>query len=677
MLVALLAGNAATAQEEQRIISTLGQQLESSAEAGNADIKNDAWLQQLEDYIKQPLDINAASAEQLETLHLLTPIQLEQLLSWRRLIGPLVSLYELQAIPHWDIATIRRLLPYIRIGDEHSIDLSGKNLWRDGRHSLLLREGRVLEKAKGYDTPAGSDTPYYRGSRDKLLLRYRYNYKNRLQWGFLADKDAGERIFDFYSFHLFARLPGLVKNIALGDFTIQMGQGLIQWQGFAFTKSADVLAIKRQSPVLRPYNAAGEYNFHRGIAVTLAKDNWESTLFLSSKKTDATALTDSAGNGEAFSSFRTAGYHRSAAEIAGKNNIRQNAAGASFRYKTSHWHAGGNIIAWHFSLPMNKSEQLYNLLSLQGRSLLNASIDYACTLGNLHIFGEAAADGQRHSAFIQGVLLSPDPAIDISLLYRHLAPGFQSLYANAFTQNSTPANETGLYTGIAFRPAWGFQLSAYADIFPFPWLRYRVSAPSAGSDYLLQLAWTGRRETELSIKYKEGIRQINRSDTNPPIPVVAGVRTRDLRLQYSFSPASRWTLTQRLELDWYDTKGTAAQQGFMAYTDAGWHPLHSRWKGSFRLQYFETGSYDTRIYAMESDMAYHYSIPAFYDKGFRYYINAAWQPWGRAARKRWHTSIGLRWAQTLYRDKDSIGDGQDATSGGRRTEATVQLLIGG
>src|SRR5205814_9976728 len=127
---------------------------------------------------------------------------------------------------------------------------------KNGDRSLLLRYTEVLERSKGFDKST-SGTKYL-GGRERFFLRYRYQYKNLLQYGIAADKDAGEQFFkggqnygfDFYSFHVFARNMGKVKAIALGDFTVNMGQGLIQWQSLAFKKSVDVMGIKRQSPVL-------------------------------------------------------------------------------------------------------------------------------------------------------------------------------------------------------------------------------------------------------------------------------------------------------------------------------------------------------------------------------------------------------------------------------------------
>jgi len=97
----------------------------------------------------------------------------------------------------------------------------------------------------------------YPGSPQKVFIRYKYQYKNLLQYGVVGEKDAGEQFFkgsqkqgfDFYSVHFFVKNIGVIKSLALGDYTVSLGQGLTQWQSLAFKKSADVLSVKRQSPV--------------------------------------------------------------------------------------------------------------------------------------------------------------------------------------------------------------------------------------------------------------------------------------------------------------------------------------------------------------------------------------------------------------------------------------------
>ena len=94
-------------------------------------------------------------------------------------------------------------------------------------------------------------------------------------------------------------------------------------------------------------------------------------------------------------------------------------------------------------------------------------------------------------------------------------------------------------------------------------------------------------------------------------------------------------------------------------------PLLTKYAGILRLQYFETDSYDSRIYAYENDVLYSYSIPAFSDKGFRYYLTLNYDIDKRL-------SVWLRWAQTIYQGKNTVGSGLDEIGGNKKTELKVQ-----
>ena len=86
-----------------------------------------------------------------------------------------------------------------------------------------------------------------------------------------------------------------------------------------------------------------------------------------------------------------------------------------------------------------------------------------------------------------------------------------------------------------------------------------------------------------------------------------------------------------------------------------------------RLSYFETGGYNSRLYAYESDVLYYFSIPVLYDKGYRYYFNINYD----FSRK---LSVWAKWAQTIYKDKTVIGSGLDEITGNRKSEARIELL---
>lgn len=59
----------------------------------------------------------------------------------------------------------------------------------------------------------------------------------------------------------------------------------------------------------------------------------------------------------------------------------------------------------------------------------------------------------------------------MSFLYRNISRGYQSLYSDAFTENTFPTNESGFYSGITINPTDFIRIDAFADFYYFPWLK--------------------------------------------------------------------------------------------------------------------------------------------------------------------------------------------------------------
>ncbi|HEX8315541.1 MAG TPA: helix-hairpin-helix domain-containing protein [Flavisolibacter sp.] len=648
----------------QEVPASTQQQLEN---LGDESLEDDALLQQLDFFRKHPLNLNTATAEELQPVRFLTGLQIANFIRYRNLFGKLIDIYELQAVPGFDVATIQKIRPFVYVGPAVAVKEAFLSRFKSGGHDLLFRYTRILEKSKGYDT---SLTTHYLGDPSRLLFRYRYQYKNLLYYGLLADKDAGEQFFkgaqkqgfDFYSAHLFVRNIGKLKALALGDYTVNLGQGLTQWQSLGFGKSVDVINSKRQSPVLLPYRSAGEFYFNRGVGVTLGVKDWEATAFFSYKKFSGNLAFDSTSH---FTSFGTSGYYRTRNEIADRYKLTDVSFGGNLSYHTGNLQAGLNAVVHQFSLPIEKRNEPYNYFALSGRRVLNTSFDYSYTYTNMHLFGEIAVDKNASMAVVQGLLISLDKKIDVSLLYRNISKGYQSPFGNAFTENSLPGNEKGMFAGVLFRPAVGWQVACYADIYQFPFLKYRVSAPSKGSDYLLQVTLVPSKRAEVYLRYRTENKPVNGSGPEPVIQFPADKIKQNLRFHFVYQWNAGFTIKGRTEMIWFDKKGANKAEGFLTFIETS--QSFGKLKGNFRLQYFETDSYDSRIYAYESDVLNSFSIPVFYDKGLRYYMNLNFPILPQL-------HCWVRFAQTAYLQKHSIGSGLDEIRGNKRTEFRLQIM---
>lgn len=636
----------------------------------NAEPEDDDYLRQMQEYARHPLDLNTADEDALKSLLVLSPLQIGNFISYRMLLGKLLSVYELQAIPSWDIATIGRIQPFITVSNEKPLFLSVKSRLRKGDHLVLFRISQVMEKPAGYTADSGRN--YYTGSPQKLLLRYTYRFKNVLQYGIVAEKDAGEQFFkgaqrtgfDFYSPHFFVRDIGIIRALALGDYTVNLGQGLVTWQNLAFGKGSDIAGIKRQSAVLRPYHSAGETNFHRGAGITLGRRGLEATCFLSYRKIDGNFITDTA-NGY-ISSLQASGYHRTRGEQADRNIQRQLAFGVSLSWQFRRLRLHLNTVQYRFKLPLYKDDQPYNSLALSGKRFGNSSLEFGFTRQNLHFFGELALSNLLHTAFTGGLLTSAARNVDIGIFYRHIAAGYQALYASGFTESGTPSNERGLYAGITVRPAIPWRIDAYLDMYRFPWLKYRVDKPSTGSDYTVQLTYKPNKQLEIYSRYHAENKALNSNPDGLPLAPVSTRQKQQWRTNFSFKVSPAVTLRNRVELVWVNRRMPGAETGSLFYVDFLYKPLLKPYSLTARWQYFETGGYDSRLYAYENDLLYSYSIPVFYEKGGRYYVNINYD-----VNKK--LSAWARVARSGYRGKTSIGSGLDEIPGNHKTELKLQL----
>lgn len=651
------------------------QQLENLT-ANNADepTEDDGFLQQMQQYLHHPTNLNTADEATLAELKLLTPLQINSLLSYRAIMGPLISIYELQTVPGWDIPTILRLRLYVTVSNPIYLVPTLRKRLLGGNHSLLLRASQVLEKAKGFGADTTADN-LYKGSPQKIFMRYRYVYKNLLQYGMVGEKDPGEQFFkgwqrlgfDFYSAHLFVRHIGMVQALALGDFTVNLGQGLTQWQSMAFKKGADVINIKRQSAVLRPYNSAGEANFYRGAGMSLHKKQWQLTLFASRKKTDANLMVDSFANHEAYvSSLQTSGYHRTSNELADKGAQRLTSWGGNISWQRGPLQLGINMVRHQFALPLVKADAPYNLFAFSGKVAVNYSINYSYTYKNAHFFGELAVGNGSNKALVSGLLVSVAAQVDMAFLYRHIARGYQAINANAFTEGSFPNNEQGFYTGISIRPSAPWRLDAYIDIYRFPWLRYRVDAPSYGTDTWVQATYKPNKELEIYSRYRSESKAGNASTGEAVLTGTIARPRQNWRTQLNYKLSKALLVRTRAEMAWYDKKGPDAGQGFLIFADLLYKPLLRPYSAGLRLQYFEVSDYNTRLYAYENDVLYSFSIPVFYNKGVRWCLNLQYE-----VGKKW--SFWARIAQTRYHNITTTGSGLDAINSNRKTEIKLQM----
>ncbi|MEZ5045225.1 MAG: helix-hairpin-helix domain-containing protein [Saprospiraceae bacterium] len=639
-------------------------------------------FEDLDAYLQSPLDLNEASETDLRDLGLFSDVQILNFLQYRQVAGTLISLYELQAVPGMDLATIRNVLPYVRVrGDVDDYQLSLIEMITKGKNEVYNRWFTVLEDQKGYSPlEDGETSSRYLGDQHQLYFRFKHSYGNRLSYGLTAEKDRGEEFFrgnntkgfDFYSAHFYLRnYNKRLIALAIGDYGVSLGQGLIFFSGFNYGKSALVATIKRSGRQVRAYSSVNEINFMRGAAATLGiGDRLAVTVFGSYKGIDGNLVlpdsTDSDVLEASISSLNATGYHRTQSEVDDRNALQQLTTGASLKYSMSIGHIALNGVYHHFSKALESKVQPYNQFYFRGKQLTNASLDYNFRLGKFNLFGETAASDNGSIATLNGLLTGLDPKVDFALLFRHYPKDYWSIGSSAFAETSGTRNETGFYTGIVVRPNNNWIVSAYFDIWEHPWLRFQVDAPSKGYEYRVRLTYFKKRQYEAYIEVRDEIKEQNVPIFETKSKDILPSRRFQSRFNFSYKVNKAVELRSRLDLGFADNEINSYQDGFAIYQDIIFKPIGFPLSFTTRFALFDTDGYQVRFYNFENNLLYTFAIPAYYNRGSRFYINLRY----KGIR---NMTVEARFAQLYWSDQPSIGSGLEEINGPVRTEVSAQI----
>ncbi|MDR0667251.1 MAG: helix-hairpin-helix domain-containing protein [Prevotellaceae bacterium] len=674
----LFAGSIAGAQtpddELPDLIRQLVETLAGSDEDADADVDLQALYETCEALLEEPLNLNTATESDLQQLQLLTDFQIQSLLEYRTYYGKLYSVYELPLILGFNEEIAAQLAPFITVvaeRDERPPTFTDR-LTR-GRHQILARTGRVLEQQQGYRPISAAEqeaapNARYLGAPWALYTRYRYTFKNKMQWAFSAKNDAGEPFFaganrqgfDFYSAHVQIADVGIVERLIVGDYQMQFGQGLAAWGGYSLSKAADALNIKRHERGLTGYTSSNETMFRRGVALTLQHRSWKASAFVSYKNIDASA------DSSEFVAFQTTGQHNTLSRMAGKQAVSETLAGTNISYRFEHFHIGMTALWYRYGKDYNRAVKPYNRFELSEPQNANIGIDFYGVWPRVSVFGEGALSANGGWAALAGALFNIDPALCLSLLYRNYSRHYQAMYAQGFGETGHVANENGFYAGLRWFPLPDITVSAYADAYRFPWMRYRAYAPSHGFEYRAQIDYRPGNTLGMYLLIKQEQKQENNPDAAAAITPLQPVDA--LRIRYEITYELLAGLSMRNRLEWTRYRAAARETGLLLYHDIRY--AFAKWplSASLRFAVFDTDSWNTRLYAYEHDMLYAFSVPAYYSRGARWYLNLHIKTPARI-------DLWFRIAQTRFIHTDSISDGLTKIDGTHQTTAKIQLSV--
>jgi hypothetical protein len=644
--------------------------------AAQSDEEQDAeqLFEMLETLSENPVRINFADHEELTRLFWLTEFQIKSLLHYIKSKGPVLSLFEVAYLYGFTPETVQNMAPFVSLETKpEKENLKPSRVLRYGKHKIVAVGQGLLQRQEGYSRP--DSMSHYMGSPVKTSLRYSFSYSDRVRFGVTAEKDAGESFFrgnnpygyDFYSFHFQIKTRSFLKTLVLGDYRANFGQGLTLWSGMRFGKIAMLMNSVRYAESLRYYASTEENRFFRGAGATFDLKLLELSVFYSYKDIDASVSErDENGKALAATTFPYTGYHRTPTEIAQKDAAKEKVAGTNLSVTRSNWHIGITADYYAYGVALMPQPNSYNHFDFSGKSGGNYSVDFRFRLENTLFYGEQALSEKGATGGFYGIQTLIGEYLTAHLHYRRYAKNFHTRYGGAFGENTRNNNEEGFFLGWNLDLKGKWRLASYWDIFRFPWMRYRTYAPSFGQEVFLQADYIPSRNTKLYLQLRHKEKEENAAQVQ--VSTTVPVKTQTAKLVFSHQITETIGIGNHLEIKNY-RKENAASAGYFLSQDvrAGIfteHPLQI----TFRFALFDTGNYDSRIYAYENDILYGFSIPAFFDRGARLYLMLKYGI-GK------HLDVCLRYASTRYTDRNTIGSGLTEIQGDRVSEIKAQVIV--
>lgn len=631
--------------------------------------------------VNTPLNVNTADFDSLKMLFFLSDSQIDQLLLFRKKYGDFQHIRELLWVPGIGRKDFDNISPFVTVGNiiRHERPLISRarlkqEILAKVRSSLPRQEGYKkyspadFEKKKEYERKVENR---FHGPPLGTLIKYKLQWGDHLQAGITLENDPGEGYFtpnqksgfDFLSAHLSMNGQYFVRTLVIGDYRLQWGQGLVAWSGFSSGKSDLVVGNEKSGRGISPYTSTDENNYLRGIALSVCPyRSLTCDLFFSAKKTDGNLTPADTLSDDDFLtvSLYESGYHRNNSECDKKHTLKELTTGLALHWNSPYCKVDMNAIYYDFKPALIPGERDYQRYNDSGNKRWLASVCYKTAYRNIYLFGETALSERGVWATIDGIRMGTS-FMSGSVLYRRYDKKYVSRYAAGFGEYSNTSNEEGLYFGMDFTPLKNFKVNVYYDWFRFFSPRYQASSPGDGWETLASIVYRhSKMEHALHFKFEvrpedaKGVGTVDR-------------RKGEWRYQLNYRCHKQLELRTRMSMSMY-RKDQVEESGYMIYQDIIANDRKANFKVQFRLAYFDTDSYQSRIYAYENNVLYGYSFPAFSGRGWRTYLNLNWKPLK-------FLTCYLKSGFIIYPERESISSGVTQVKGNRQYDIAVQLRV--
>lgn len=580
----------------------LEQLIEKISTEENANIS----LETIENFILNPLDLKNSTVKQIAEIPAVSfdlAVRIKKLISQFPLINYQAikdslflsdELFYLLTLTTFMSSTVTE-------SDKKSINLDTR-----------ARFQTLLNKIKGFEDGKFLGSPY------DSYLRIRANY-DFIQAGVLFSKDIGEKnLTDFVAGYLKLKLQGF--EITLGDFNIYSGMGNILWNKNSFGKGAETIypAVSFNSGS-NGYLSSVESDFFRGISVSYDLNISKNIIFKNSAWFSSRKLSGSLDQtNDTVTSVYSTGLFRTESEINKRNIFSESIIGFKSEISGDKLIIGLSGFLYEYDKFINSSSRAV----FYGNKGYLGSLYYLYSLGETRLIGELSVDNNSNPAFRTAINRAYNN-IEFVLNFRFFDDKFRSPFGFNFGDSPDVNNESGIYTGLKWKPSKVLRISTYFDFFRSLANTFFIPYFKNGQDFFIQAEWHIDNVSDLRFRLNYESKTDNISDDTGNKYYIQKAKYYS-RIEYLRTLNKTLQIRMRTYFNFVNFADIEPSEiGFASSLEIIYKPVPELTIQG-RITKFETDSYESAIWQFESPAPGYIYSKALYNEGWRAFISLSY-----------------------------------------------------
>lgn len=563
----------------------------------------EALTAELPEFRHMPMNLNTASAEELESAGILTPYQVYRLLKYREAFGPLFSIHELAALPGFNASGIKKIEPYVCLSSQ-------VNPERKKRRQVLI----LLDLKRRFRDPETDQ--HYAGSPLKSSLRIKSKFQSKFSLALSYDKDAGEAFLhgkkpQFLSGNFSFKGKNLLQHLVLGNFQLCQGLGLVNGAGFIHRPGN--FRISRQSFAgIRPYSSLSENGYEQGMACQLGMKGIQCILWMSFEKfsVSPSALQGYPGTGQWLDYQNGSGLFRTSTELEGRDLGYRAHTGLQLHYRKQGFSMG--ILGSNQWIGIGKKAAKLLEKNPPLSPFPNLSLHGNWYGAKLHVFGELAASKSRALAILLGTSCQFNDFIKGGLMIHHYGREFRGTMPSSYSSGSHIRNEQGLAFYLRMENSRNMIIDLTSELFHYLSPRHLTRVPSQAFRLEISLQNPMRSTLQWKVRMVSKYWQSTPADANSRIRPLLDSRMSRIDGQVIYKHEERFRWQSRILLGYCNHRqvgstGYAVVQRFSL--------MREHFRATAQLVFFHIEDWANRIYLHEPGFYYSFSFPLYYGCG--------------------------------------------------------------